>query len=135
MAHSVLEHANITVSDIARTSAMLCDLFGWHVRWKGAAIHGGTSWHVGADDSYLAIYSNHGTDPGGNSYQTVGAMNHLGIVVDDLDAVEARVIAAGFAPFNHADYDPGRRFYFRDQDGIEFEVISYRPIPIYPIPI
>ena len=29
-------------------------------------------------------------------------------------------------PFNHGDYDPGRRFYFLDPDGIEYEVISYR---------
>ncbi|MEM7190453.1 MAG: VOC family protein, partial [Pseudomonadota bacterium] len=23
------------------------------------------------------------------------------------------------------DYEPGRRFYFADHDGIEFEVVSY----------
>ena len=31
----------------------------------------------------------------------------------------------GYEPCNHADYDPGRRFYFDDEDGIEFEVVSY----------
>ena len=34
--------------------------------------------------------------------------------------------AAGLKPFNHGDYDPGRRFYFLDPDGIEYEIISYR---------
>ena len=29
-------------------------------------------------------------------------------------------------PFNHDDYEPGRRFYFFDWDGIEFEVVSYQ---------
>jgi hypothetical protein len=29
-------------------------------------------------------------------------------------------------PFAHADYAPGRRFYFLDPDGIEYEVVSYR---------
>ena len=53
-------------------------------------------------------------------------LNHIGVEVDDLDAVEARVIAAGLLPFNHGDYDPGRRFYFLDPDGIEYEVVSYR---------
>ncbi|HAI29601.1 MAG TPA: glyoxalase, partial [Thalassospira sp.] len=24
-----------------------------------------------------------------------------------------------------ADYEPGRRFYFRDENDIEFEVVSY----------
>ena len=50
-------------------------------------------------------------------------LNHVGLVVDDLAAAEA--VAAGLVPFNHADYEPGRRFYFFDWDGIEFEVASY----------
>ena len=60
-----------------------------------------------------------------NDYKTVGAMNHIGVVVEDLDAVEARVLDAGFQTTNHGDYEPGRRFYFHDQDEIEFEVVSY----------
>ena len=32
--------------------------------------------------------------------------------------------AAGFEPHSHADYEPGRRFYFRDHDSIEWEVVS-----------
>jgi len=36
-----------------------------------------------------------------------------------------RVIAAGLTPFSHGDYEPGRRFYFFDWDGIEFEIVSY----------
>ena len=35
------------------------------------------------------------------------------------------VVEAGFKPINHADYEPGRRFYFHDHDGIEYEVVSY----------
>ena len=31
----------------------------------------------------------------------------------------------GLEPFGHDDYEPGRRFYFFDWDGIEFEVVSY----------
>lgn len=52
-------------------------------------------------------------------------LNHVGLLVDDLDAAEAVVVAAGLTPFNHGDYEPGRRFYFFDWDGIEFEVVSY----------
>jgi predicted enzyme related to lactoylglutathione lyase len=47
------------------------------------------------------------------------------VVVDDLDAVEAKVNAMGFTAHSHADYAPGRRFYFHDMDGIEIEVVSY----------
>ena len=46
-------------------------------------------------------------------------------VVDDLAATEQRVIAAGLKPFNHGHYEPGRRFYFLDHDGIEFEIVAY----------
>ena len=52
-------------------------------------------------------------------------MNHVGVQVDDLDAVEAKVAAAGLKPFGHGDYEPGRRFYFFDWNHIEFEVVSY----------
>ena len=39
---------------------------------------------------------------------------------------KARVVAAGLRPFGHDNYDPGRRFYFLDPDGIEYEIVSYR---------
>ncbi|WP_417804770.1 VOC family protein [Thalassospira lucentensis] len=45
-------------------------------------------------------------------------------MVDDLDATEHRIKAAGIETCNHANNDPGRRFYFRDGDDIEFEVVS-----------
>jgi catechol 2,3-dioxygenase-like lactoylglutathione lyase family enzyme len=96
------------------------------VRWKGGSIHGGESWHVGGTDDYVALYAPpKQTEPAAESYYVHGGLNHVGVVVDDLDAAEGRVKAAGFTPFNHADYEPGRRFYFRDGDGIEWEVVSY----------
>ena len=49
----------------------------------------------------------------------------VAITVDDLDAAEKAVTAHGLTPFGHDDYEPGRRFYFFDWDGIEFEVVSY----------
>ena len=128
MSEAILEHANITVSDVEKSAKMLCKLFDWKVRWKsekGASIHGGTSWHVGSEHSYLAIFSMGGDGEPGNTYQTTGGLNHIGVVVDDLDLVEARVVEMGFVPNNHGDYEPGRRFYFDDHDGIEIEVVSY----------
>ena len=125
-----LEHVNITVSDPKKTAAMLSDIFGWHSLWEGSAMDGqGYTVHVGSDTSYVAVYS--GSNPAQTvpkadaSYQTRGALNHLGVVVDDLDAVEAKVKEHGFQPTSHADYEPGRRFYFHDADGVEIEVISY----------
>lgn len=126
MAAGILEHANFSVSDPQRTADMLCTIFDWRIRWSGASIHDGHTIHVGGQDSYLAIYARADMRKAvPNDYKTVGAMNHIGVVVDDLDAVEARVLEAGFQTTNHGDYEPGRRFYFHDHDGIEFEVVSY----------
>ena len=123
---SRLEHVNITVRDPEATAAWLGEVFGWDVRWKGGSIHDGTSWHVGGTDDYVALYAPpKQTTPATESYYVHGGLNHVGVVVDDLDATEGRVRSAGFTPFNHADYEPGRRFYFRDRDGIEWEVVSY----------
>lgn len=126
MPNSRLEHVNLTVTDAHATAAMLHDLFGWQIRWQGDAKNGGYSLHVGSDDDYLAVYTPpKPTQPAPNALLHHGGMNHVGIVVDDLDAVEARVKARGLTPMSHADYEPGRRFYFHDPDGIEFEVVAY----------
>ena len=126
MAAGILEHANFSVSDPQKTADMLCTIFDWRIRWSGASIHDGHTMHVGGQNSYLAIYARDGMrNAAPNDYKTVGTMNHIGVVVDDLDAAEARVLDAGFQTTNHGDYEPGRRFYFHDHDGIEFEVVSY----------
>jgi catechol 2,3-dioxygenase-like lactoylglutathione lyase family enzyme len=127
MMAAALEHTNFTVSDPERTAQWMCDLFGWHIRWKGDAINGGRTIHVGTDAQYLAVFAPR--DPGhratDDTYTTIGGLNHLAVVVDDIDATEKAVLAAGFETGNHADYEPGRRFYFHDHDGIEYEVVQY----------
>ena len=123
-----IEHLNVTVADPDATAAMLIDLFGWHIRWQGSAIHGGRTIHVGSGDDYLAVYTGPGDraqHPADDSYLARGGLNHIGIVVDDLDATEARVRARGYDPHSHADYEPGRRFYFDGPDGVEYEMVSY----------
>ncbi len=125
MPNAILEHANVTVSDPMRTARLMVDLFGWHIRWQGPSALGGGTVHVGSEISYLALYTRDGprTDPA--TFRRGRPLNHVGILVDDLEEVEARVTAAGLVPFNHGDYDPGHRFYFFDPDGIEYEVVSY----------
>lgn len=124
-----LEHVNVTVSDPKKTAAMLIDLFGWHIRWEGSVMDGaGYTIHVGTEEDYVAVYSGPGAPlvpKKDASYITRGGLNHIGVVVDDLDAVEAKVKAMGLTPGMHQDYEPGRRFYFDDPDGIEIEVICY----------
>jgi catechol 2,3-dioxygenase-like lactoylglutathione lyase family enzyme len=120
-----IEHVNITVSNLERTSGLMEALFDWHVRWSGPAQNGGHSIHVGSNDHYVALYSKGDTVEVAQAFAKGNPLNHIGVEVDDLDATEARVIAAGLRPFSHANYEPGRRFYFLDPDGIEYEVVSY----------
>ena len=121
-----LEHVNYTVKDARKTAAWLCDLFGWRVRWEGKAKNDGYTIHVGTEDQYVAVFQPLRTaDNPETNYDTAGGLNHIAVTVDDLDAMEARVKAAGFTPQNHADYEPGRRFYFHDRDGIEYEIVQY----------
>ncbi len=122
MPQGTMEHANLTVSDIERSSHLFQDLLGWHQRWRGAATNGGETIHVGDDAAYLALYTDRQPH---ERFEKGAPLNHVGLVVDDLDAAEQVVLAAGLETFSHADYEPGRRFYFIDWDGIEFEVVSY----------
>jgi catechol 2,3-dioxygenase-like lactoylglutathione lyase family enzyme len=126
MSSAILEHVNITVSHPKQVAALLCQLFDWRIRWQGEAKSGGWSVHVGDDASYLALYAmGPAPKPAIDSYTTRGGLNHIGVVVTDLDTTEALVREAGFTPHSHADYEPGRRFYFDGPDGVEIEVVSY----------
>lgn len=118
-----IEHVNVTVKDTERTAEMLCAVFGWYIRWQGKAANGGNTIHVGTEEDYLAVH----TPPAfeGKQWAKGRPLNHVGVVVPDLDAVDARVRDFGLVPFGHDDYEPGRRFYFLDDDGVEFEVVSY----------
>lgn len=121
-----LEHANITVSDAEATAAWMADLFGWRIRWDGPAINGGRSLHIGTDDQYLALYQPPKlAEAEKPSYDIRGGLNHVAFEVTDITAIEGHVKRLGFTPENHADYEPGHRFYFHDHDGIEFEIVQY----------
>lgn len=120
-----LEHVNITVRDPKATAQVLCSIFDWHIRWEGPSQMGGHTVHVGSQNGYLAVYSSNKpqSEPKGN--HAPSTLNHIGIVVDDLNIIERRVRKAGLHPQPQKCYDPGCRFYFLDNDGVEYEVISY----------
>lgn len=117
-----LEHANISVTDPERSAALLIDLLGWKERWRGPSMKYGRSVHVGADHDYVALYTGNHVK---GEYAKGNPLNHIAFTVDDLDATETVVKRHGLKPYGHDDYDPGRRFYFYDWDGIEFKVVSY----------
>ena len=117
-----IEHANLSVTDPERSSAIFQQLLGWKERWRGPSMKHGSTIHVGNTDTYLALYTG---DHVKGDYSKGQPLNHVGLQVDDLDAAEKIVVQHGLEPFGHDDYEPGKRFYFFDWDGIEFEVVSY----------
>ena len=123
MSQARIEHVNLTVSDLDRSIGLFKKLCGWQVRARDTHNGRGEFAHVGADDTYLALWSD-GEDYSG---QLKGKpLNHVGIEVDDLDTAERVVTDTGLETFSHGQYDSGpRSFYFFDWDGIEFEVVSY----------
>ena len=127
MTKAMLEHVNFTVVDPDSTAQMLMAVFEWTIRWAGPSKDAGYSVHVGTSDLYVALYTP--VEIGSNTintYTTRGGLNHIGILVEDLDGTEQRVLEAGYEPHSHQTYDPGSRFYFYNEDGIEFEVVSYQ---------
>ena len=128
MTQAFIEHVNITVGSPERTAEMLSQLFGWQVRWKGPSADGGRTIHTGTANHYVAVYARKDTDGAPIKHIKGQPLNHIGVVVDDLDAVEERAILLGLKPFSHGDYDPGKRFYLFDTDGIEWEIVSYSAV-------
>ena len=119
-----LEHVNMTVSDLDRATRFYQDLFGFRVRWQGKTTDGQPAAHVGDDRCYLALFE--ATKPGRFEADYLQAgINHIGLVVDDLAVMKARLTDLGVKPDHEADYEPGRRLYFFDHDGIEVELVEY----------
>lgn len=120
-----LEHVNMTVADVDRSVSFYRDLLGLEVRWRGKTSSGAEAAHVGDDRCYVALFeATEAAGSAGKDYGRVG-LNHFGFVVEDLDALRRRVDAAGITPHLEGDYDPGRRFYIYDPDGIELELAQY----------
>ena len=119
-----LEHVNATVADVDRSANFYRDLLGMDIRWRGRTSTGAQTVHVGDDHCYLALFQAERTERREVDYATPG-LNHFGFVVDDLDAAKQRLVEHGITPHHEADYEPGRRLYFFDPDGIEVELVEY----------
>lgn len=125
MKAGILEHLNITVEKPHELAQALTHLFDWKIRWEGESLDNGYTVHVGGEHSYLALYTPEKlTGEPIPPYQSDRAMNHIGVLVEDLDEVRARVVNAGLIIDDENENPPGRRFYFHVQ-GIEFDVVQY----------
>jgi len=125
-----LEHVNLTVADLERSISFYCEVFEARVRWRGEIFNTTQmrpAAHVGSDDFFIALFEaeeSAASQPVRTSYAPPG-VNHFGFVVEDLDAHVRRLEALGFETRTPFVYDPGRRIYFDDPDGIEVEIVEY----------
>jgi hypothetical protein len=124
-----LEHANLVVSDIDLTLQFLQTAFpDWRIRGEGHSEWYGKPrrWlHFGDDDFYLTL-NDDGEGPPRNREGHGRGLAHLGFVVSSMDAVTARLEAAGYESHNRGVEHPFRRnIYFIDGEGLEFEFVEY----------
>lgn len=129
MTGTLLEHINITVRDVDRsTRFLLAALPDWRVRGGGRMDWFGTpiTWqHVGGDTFYLALQSGGEGEVMDWKSLRLGP-KHVGLVVPSVDAVVARLAEAGY-PLDHwGGETPGRRsVYVVDPDSVQFEFVEY----------
>jgi hypothetical protein len=128
---SRLEHLNVTLSDLDRaTRALQAILPHWAVRGEGTfadddgSLH---AWrHVGDDFQYLALYQ---TPPGRTlrASDAHSAFNHLGLVVDDIDAALARLRGLGI-PLDHIGGSTEHRrsaYVVIEPERLQIELVAY----------
>ncbi|MBQ0929470.1 VOC family protein [Ideonella sp. 4Y16] len=125
-----LEHANLTVRDLDRTlHFILTALPHWRVRGEGTMDWSGRRirWlHVGDEQQYLALQSQGDGEALDWQGHAVG-VKHLGFIVPDVEAVVARLQAAGW-PLDHWGGSSAvrRSAYLVDEGSVQFEFVEYR---------
>ncbi|MCZ6676408.1 MAG: VOC family protein [Candidatus Poribacteria bacterium] len=125
-----MEHANITVENLDEAIRFFTTAFPhFKVRGQGESDQGGWKkrWlHLGTDETYVAL-EEVSLEPEGTRrpYRDPG-INHVGFVVDDVDAVIERLGEAGYKTGIGVEPHPHRkRAYFHDRDGNEYEFVEY----------
>jgi catechol 2,3-dioxygenase-like lactoylglutathione lyase family enzyme len=124
---SRLEHANIIVRDIDKTEKFLRTAFPEFEIRRDVRRREGRWMHIGTEDTYIAL--NEATTEPAESwlpYSGRPGINHLAYEVDDTDALQERMRAAGYKDSTVPNNHPHRkRVYFYDPDGNDWEFVQY----------
>lgn len=122
-----VEHVQLVVSDLNAAERFYTTVFDWKVRGRGRerAADRSYDWiHVGTDETYLAFrtpYDGAAFREADRGYKG----NHIGIVVEDAGPVLSRLATLHCAVRTAAAHPFRARYYFRDFDDNEIEIISY----------
>jgi catechol 2,3-dioxygenase-like lactoylglutathione lyase family enzyme len=124
-----LDHANLSVRDVDGTIRFLTTAFpAFRLRGRGSSCAGLAWAHVGDDQTYLALLVATG-EPAERFVPYAGkpGLNHLDFEVDDVEALRARLRAAGYRETTVPNAHPHRRrVYFEDDEGNDWEFVEYR---------
>lgn len=123
-----IEHVNMHVKDVDQMLKFINTAFP-HFKIRFDSNHDDKErWvHIGSEETYLAIYQATQEDSARpNPYSGKPQVNHLGYVVDDVEALRQRLLDAGYEESTLENNHPARkRIYFFDPDGNDWEFIEY----------
>lgn len=123
-----LEHANLTVRDIAGAIRFLQTAFPeFRVRGEGKSQDGSRWVHIGTDETYIALSPAKGEpEKRWMPYRGLPGVNHLAYEVDDVAALCERMKSAGYKDSTPPNDHPHRkRRYFYDSEGNDWEFVQY----------
>jgi lactoylglutathione lyase len=104
-----INHIALEVADLERSLAFYGRLF--ELRFRGRSAHAA---FVDIGDQFIALMQGQARSPDG--------ARHVGLVVDDKEAVRRELVAAG------VEILPGRGLDFLDLDGNRIEIVQYDQI-------
>ncbi|MCJ8288628.1 MAG: VOC family protein [Crocinitomicaceae bacterium] len=123
--HIYLEHANITVNNLESSITFFKTAFPDFVIRGGGDTNGRKWIHLGNEITYIALNESAEQQMTTKDYSNSG-INHLGFVVEDVEIIAERLLAAGFKRDYPKQIENYRiRDYFADTDGNQYEFVQY----------
>lgn len=128
-----LHHVALIASDYARSKDFYTRVLGLrvvHEFWRAER----QSWKLDLalpDGSQLELFSFPGSPPRLSRPEACG-LRHLALVVDDIDAARARLLAEGvdsLEPVRIDEFTAARFCFFADPDGLPIELVEPAPAP------
>ncbi|GAA0762894.1 VOC family protein [Ideonella azotifigens] len=126
-----LHHVALIASDYARSKDFYTRVLGLrvvHEFWRAER----QSWKLDLalpDGSQLELFSFPGSPPRPSRPEACG-LRHLALVVDDIDAARARLLAEGvdsLEPVRIDEFTAARFCFFADPDGLPIELVEPAP--------
>ena len=123
MLQAVLELFNKHTTDLVKAAQTLVDLFDWAILGHGTTME--TGYLRLCSDGQTSLYCLAQPSTRLQDLNSVkGGLKYIGFCVADIATTEARIKKMGFITHFRAYYEPGHRFYFREDDGAKFEIVS-----------